>query len=159
MSWCSPILVHLVLDHLCFLYLDICFPLWAWDVFSHNFIKYIFGHFYSLFSFWDPYNRNADILDATQRCFKLFSVRLFFLWCSDWLSCIILSCRPLKSSVSPSVLFIPYSVFFVSVIVFCSSFFVFSNSLLKFLLCSFVLFSRSLSILTANSLNSFLVNF
>ena len=75
------------------------------------------------------------------------------------LICIILSCRSLKSSVSPSVQFIPYSVFFASVIVFCSSFFVFSNSLLKFLLCSFVLFPSSVSILPANSLNSFLVNF
>lgn len=123
MSWCTYILVHLVLDHLCFLYLDRCFLLQAWDVFSHNFIKYIFGHFYSLFSFWDPYNRNADILDATPKSLKLFSVLWFFLWCSDWLICIILFCRSLKSSVSPSLLFIPYSVFFISVVVFCSSFF------------------------------------
>ena len=32
----------LIWDPLCFLYLDICFLLQVWEVFSHNFLKYIF---------------------------------------------------------------------------------------------------------------------
>ena len=47
--WCRSFGVHLVWDSLCFLYLDICFLLQVWEVFSHNFIKYIFHSFLSLF--------------------------------------------------------------------------------------------------------------
>ena len=61
------------------------------------------------------------------------------------------------SSVSLSLLFIPCSVLFISFIVFFSSdwfFFIFSNSLLKFSLCSSILFPNSISILITNALKS-----
>ena len=38
----------ILVETLCFLYLDICFLLQVWEVFSHNFIKYIFYAFLSL---------------------------------------------------------------------------------------------------------------
>ena len=49
MSWCEFAWVHLVWDPLCFLFLDICF-LQVWEVFSHNFLKYIFDALLSLSS-------------------------------------------------------------------------------------------------------------
>ena len=54
------------------------------------------------------------------------------------------------SSVSPYLLLTPFVVSFISIIVFFSSdwfFFEFSSSLLKSLLCSFILFPGSASIL------------
>ena len=62
--WCVSLSVHLVWDILCLLYLDICFLLQVQEVFSHNFIKYIFDTFLSLFSFWSPYNANVSMLDV-----------------------------------------------------------------------------------------------
>ena len=44
-SWHGSLWVHLVWKPLCLLYLDICFLLQVWEVFSHNFIKYIFYSF------------------------------------------------------------------------------------------------------------------
>ena len=37
MSWCRSIWLHLVWDPLSFLYLDICFLLYIWQIFSHKF--------------------------------------------------------------------------------------------------------------------------
>ena len=71
---------------------------------------------------------------------------------------IILSSRScICSSVSPSLLLIPSSTFFILVIVFFSSdwlFVLFFNYLLKFSLCSPILFPNSVSILIINVLNS-----
>ena len=44
----------ILFESLCFLYLDIYFLPQIWEVFNHDFIKYIFYFFFSLFSFWDP---------------------------------------------------------------------------------------------------------
>ena len=63
----------------------------------------------------------------------------------------------MHSSVSSSLLLIPSSVFFISVIVFLISdwfYFIFSSSVLKFSLCSLILFPSSVSILITNALNS-----
>lgn len=72
--------------------------------------------------------------------------------------CIILSSRSLRhSSVTLSLLFIPSSVFFYSSIEsFISEWvcFVFSSSLLKFSLCTFILFPNSVSIIFSSALNS-----
>ena len=46
MSWGRSFWVHLLGGGpLGFLYLCICFLLWVWEVFSHNFFKYIFDPF------------------------------------------------------------------------------------------------------------------
>ena len=99
-----------------------------------------------------------------QGSFKLFQVflllLLLFLVCvflSAILVSTVLSSKSLMCSVSPSLLFIPSSVFqFSSVFIFSSHwfFFTFSRSLLKFLLCLFILFSNSVRILITNALNS-----
>ena len=47
------------------LYLNICFLLQVWEVFSHNFIKYSFNPLFSLF-FWNPCNVNVDMLNFPQ---------------------------------------------------------------------------------------------
>ena len=40
------------------------FLLQVWEIFSYiNFIKYIFKHFLSVFSFWAPYSVNIGTLD------------------------------------------------------------------------------------------------
>ena len=112
--------VHLVWDPLCFLYLDICFLLQDWDIFSHNFIKYILDPILSLSSFWDlynvPYIVNVGILDVIPEIFELFLLSFsffpsfllsFFLFsfCSSvWVISIILSSRLLVHSVSLSLL-------------------------------------------------------
>ena len=41
MSWYRCVWVCLIWNTLCFLYLNICFLLWVWEVSSHNFLKYI----------------------------------------------------------------------------------------------------------------------
>ena len=88
------------------------------------------------------------------KLFPFFSVCLFL---SAILVSIILSSESLMcSSLSPSLLFIPSSVFqFSSASIFSSHwfFFTFSRSLLKFLLCLFILFPNSVRILIANALN------
>ena len=70
---------------------------------------------------------------------------------------IILSSRlGIHSSVSPSLLLVPSSAIFISVIVFLSFdwfFSIFSSSLLKFSLCSYILFPNSVSVLITNALN------
>ena len=61
------------------------------------------------------------------------------------------------SSVSLSLLFIPSNVFFISGIEYFISdwvFVMFPSSLLKFSLCSFILFSNSVNVFIANALNS-----
>ena len=45
-------------------YLDICFFLQVQEIFSHNFIKYIFNPLHSLSSLWKLYNLNVSILDV-----------------------------------------------------------------------------------------------
>ena len=45
---CGSLWVHLVWAALCFLYLVICFLPQVWEVFSYNFIKYIFDSSISL---------------------------------------------------------------------------------------------------------------
>ena len=52
--WCGSVCVPLVLDLLSFVYLDICLLLQAWEIFSHNFFKYIFNPPFSFSSFWNP---------------------------------------------------------------------------------------------------------
>ena len=62
----------------------------------------------------------------------------------------------IHSSVSSSLLLILSSVFFISFIVFLTSdqlFFIFSSSVLKFSVCSSVLFPSSVSILITHALN------
>ena len=46
--------VHLVWDPLCLLYLNICFCLQVWEVFSDNFLKYIFDPLLPLSSSGTP---------------------------------------------------------------------------------------------------------
>ena len=76
-------------------------------------------------------------------------------WLSDFHYSILRSLQ--CSSILPSLLLIPSSVFFITVIVFFSFdwfYFIFSCLLLKFPLCSFILFPNSGSILIINALNS-----
>ena len=49
MIWCGSLWIHLVWDALQSLYLDIGFFLQVQDIFSHNFIRYIFDSFLFLF--------------------------------------------------------------------------------------------------------------
>ena len=46
------------------LYMDICFLLKVWKLFSFNLIGCIFHSFSPLFSFWDPYNVNDGTPDT-----------------------------------------------------------------------------------------------
>ena len=62
MSWYVSVWVHLVWDPLCFLYLDIRFLLQVWEIFSHNFTKYVLDPLLSLLYFWGPYNVNVGML-------------------------------------------------------------------------------------------------
>ena len=98
-------------------------------------------------------------LMLSQRSLKLsFFKNLFFFCCFDWVISNILSSSSLMhSSLLPHLLLIPSYEFFNSVVVFFSSdwlFFIFSNSLLKFSLCSSILFLSSVSFLIAIALNS-----
>ena len=102
-------------DSLCFLYLYIYIILQVWDIFIHNFIKYIFNFLLSphfgtpikhIFLCWILYYRPLN-LSSFLICFSL--------GCSDWVIFIILSSRsPIHSSVSPSLLLISFSVFHFS---------------------------------------------
>ena len=82
MSWYGSVWVHLVCDPLCFLYLVICFFLQVWEVFSCNFLKYIFIPFLSLFSFWDPYNVNVGTQMLSQKSGRLLSSFFSFVFLS-----------------------------------------------------------------------------
>ena len=115
MSWRGSVWVHLVWHSLCFPYLDIYFLLQVQKVFSHNFIKYIFDPFLSLF-FWDPCNANVSMLDVLPEIPQTVLILkiCFSFCCSDWVIFIILSSRLLMCSLSPSVLLIPSSAFFIS---------------------------------------------
>ena len=49
------------------------FPSLGWELFSHDFIKYIFDPLHPLFSFWDPIMRRLACLMLSQRSLKLHS--------------------------------------------------------------------------------------
>ena len=62
MSYCGSVWVHCVWDPLCFLFLDICFLVQIWEVFSIISSNTFFNLLFSLSSFWNPYNVNIGIL-------------------------------------------------------------------------------------------------
>ena len=98
-------------------------------------------------------------LMLSKRPLKLpsFCKSCFSFCCSDWVISIILSSRSfIHSSVSPSLMLI-LLVYFSLQLLYSSTlvlFFTFSSSLLKFSLCSYILFPSSVSILVID-LNSF----
>ena len=146
--------VHLIWDPLCFLYLDICFLLQVWDVFSHNFIKDMFNPLLSLLLL-------LGYLMLSQWSLKLFPLRkMFFSFCcSDCVLSIILSSSWLMcSSISSCLLFIPFNVLFFHlsycILQFWLDLFILSSSLLKVSLCSSILFPNSVCIPISNALNS-----
>ena len=63
---CISVWVHFVWDTLCFLYLDICFLPQVWELFSHNFIRYILDSFLSLF-LWESYKVNVGALSVVSK--------------------------------------------------------------------------------------------
>ena len=88
--------VQLVLNPLCFLYLDICFLLQSLETFSHNFFKYIFTPPLSFSSplvsllciDWPSLYYPIDLL----YCFLFFFIWLSVCY-SDWVIFIILSSK------------------------------------------------------------------
>ena len=52
--------------------LNTCSLLQVWELWTHNFTKYIFDHQVSVF-FWDPYNANIALLDIIPKSLKQFS--------------------------------------------------------------------------------------
>ena len=117
----------------------------------------MFSTNFALSSSGTPIMRMLVCLMLSHRSLKLssFFKNLFFF---DWVFSIILSSRLLmRASVSPSLRnSVPSSVFFISVTVFFSFdwfFYIFSSSLLKFSLCSSILFPSSISILITIALN------
>lgn len=73
MSWVGWL--HLLWNPLFFLYLYICFLFQDWEVFIHNFLKYIFYSLLSLFSFLNTYDANVGMLNVTSEIFNFF-----FIW-------------------------------------------------------------------------------
>ena len=130
------------------LYLGICFLLQVWEVFNHDFIKYILYAFFLSLLLGNPKTQMLVQLIMSQRSLILFSFFFFlsFPFCSSaWAISIILSSGLLMHcSMSRNLLLMRSRVFFISVIAFFNSdwfFPVFSSSLLKFFLCSSILFS------------------
>ena len=112
--------------------------------FSHNFIKYTFDPFLSIFSFWDPAPctpmQKSVCLLFQWLSYSHFKIS-FPLCCSDWVAYVILSSRSPMPSVAPKLLFISSSVFFIPLTVSSSSgwiFFILSSSLLKYSVNSFI---------------------
>ena len=147
---------------LCFLYLDICLLLQAWEVFSHNFIKcfffFFFLTFFSILSSGTPMMLILVCLMLSQRSLTLFQffqfVFLFTVFMGDFHHSTFHITYAFSIS---SLLFIPSCVLFIWVIVFFSSdwfLFIFPSSLLKFSLCSSILFPNSLRSLITNALSS-----
>ena len=153
--------VHLIWGPLCFLYLDICLFFQVWEVFSRNFIKYIFHPFSLSSPSGAPIMWMLVWLMLYQRFLKLFSFYIiciyFFLFClCDFHYSISRSL--MHFSVSFTLLFSPYSVFFISVLgffIYDLSFFVFPSSLLKRSVCTSILFPNSINVFITNALNSF----
>ena len=117
MSWCRSLWVHLIWDPPCFLYLDICFLLQVWGVFSHNFFKYIFSPLFSFFPFWNPCYLQIGTLQIIPQVGLLHCFHFFFFLiqlsscCSGWIISIILPSRSLMLS---SALFILVFITFTS---------------------------------------------
>lgn len=95
MSCCRSVVVHLVQNPLCFLYLNICFLDYIWEVFSHDFFKYIFSPLFSFFSFQNPdYVQTGTLYIipiGLSYCFHFFPPIWLSVCYSDWLLTIILS--------------------------------------------------------------------
>ena len=51
----------ILFETLCSLYLNVCFLSQVRKIFSYYFFKYVICPFFSLFSFWDPYNANVNM--------------------------------------------------------------------------------------------------
>ena len=120
--WC--VFNFILCGSLCFLDLNILSHLRIQEIFSRNFIKYIFCplFFYSpsrmLITWvlaWLILSQGTNALFSFKKC-------VFLLHCSHRMISIIVSPRSLtRSSASPSLLLIPCSVFFILVVVFFRS--------------------------------------
>ena len=160
MFWYESFWIHLVWDSLLFFYLY-NFSFFSFGKFSVIILSNIFST-PSLLS----YSSGTPIMRGWYawwciryplKCFNFLNLVFFLLfWLGDF-HYSIFQITYAFFRVSPSLSLVPSSVFFISVIVFFSSgwcFFIFSTSLIKFSLCSPILFLNSASIFINNTLNS-----